>query len=274
MSTITSSLAAASAPIDRLSGTSRAHALDRWIYVAMAALFLVLTVLGFVPDALKKVADIQAGRRPPFPLVLHVHSVLMIAFLLLLLAQTVLVAMGRRRLHRTLGAVSLLLVPALVIVGFMLVPANYLQVWDRAQSGPPELRAQLAPLLAILENVTLLQIRIGVLFTLLITIGLLARSSDPGLHKRMMILGTAAAMSPATVRIPWLWNTLPASPVTDDFWPLMAVVPMLLWDVIRNGRVHRAYVIWMAIYLPAAVAVYLLWDTPAWHATARQLMGV
>jgi hypothetical protein len=49
---------------------------------------------------------------------------------------------------------------------------------------------------------------------------------------------------------------------------------MMVWDVIRNHSLHRAYWIWFAVTVPIAVVVNLLWDTPAWHATARQILGV
>ena len=55
---------------DLLSGTPRAHALDRWIFVVQAVFFIALVLTGFVPDSFDKVAAVQAGQRPPFPLVL------------------------------------------------------------------------------------------------------------------------------------------------------------------------------------------------------------
>jgi hypothetical protein len=33
-------------------------------------------------------------------------------------------------------------------------------------------------------------------------------------------------------------------------------------------------VIWLALYVPFALFVKLVWDTPWWHATARGIMGV
>ena len=41
---------------DALSGTPRAHAIDRWIYVFMAVWFIVIVLVGFIPDAMMKVA--------------------------------------------------------------------------------------------------------------------------------------------------------------------------------------------------------------------------
>jgi hypothetical protein len=259
---------------DALSGTPRAHAIDRWIYVFTAASFIVIVLIGFIPDSLEKIAAVQAGERPPFPLVLHLHAVLMGSFLLLLLAQTVLVATGRCDLHRRLGLVAVILAPALVIVGFILVPTNYHMLWDAAQSAAPEAREKFLGALNIWENIMLLQLRIGILFPLFLLIGLRARGANAGLHKRMMILATAMALPAGIDRISWLPSTVPSSPLSPDLYTLLAVSPMFVWDVIRNRRVHEAYWIWVAVNLPFAVAVNALWDKPWWHATARQLMGV
>ena len=124
------------------------------------------------------------------------------------------------------------------------------------------------------ENIKLIQIRIGILFPLFLAIAFRARGRDAGLHKRMMILATVVAIPAGIDRIPWLPKTLPDSPLSPDLYLLLAISPMFVWDVVRNGYVHRAYWIWLGIALPFTVAVHLLWDTPQWHATARWLMGV
>ena len=90
----------------------------------------------------------------------------------------------------------------------------------------------------------------------------------------MMFLATAVPLPAAIDRMHWLPNTLPASPIGTDLWILAALSPLFLWDLIRNRRVHEAYVIWLAFYVPVALLAYSLWDTPWWHATARQIMGV
>jgi hypothetical protein len=259
---------------DHLSGTPRAHHVDRWIYVFTAASFIGIVLAGFVPSSIEKAAAVQAGARPPFPLVMHLHAVLMGAFLLLLLAQTTLVATGRRAFHMRLGLVSMLLVPAIVLVGFLLARGNYLGLWGAAQAAAPEAQAAMLAVVNHIENILLLQIRIGILFPILIWIALRARRGEPGLHKRMMILATAIALPAGIDRIPWLPSTLPASPLAPDFYTLVAISPMLLWDLARNRYLHNAYWIWLALFLPAAAVVHGLWDTAWWHDTARQIMGV
>lgn len=264
---------AASARPDVLSGDRTAF-VDRWIYVFTAASFILFVLLGFLPDSVSKMAAVQAGQRPPFPLVLHFHAVLMGGYLLLLLVQVSLVATGRVAGHRALGMAGVLLAAALVVVGFVLIPTMYHQVFGGAQAAPPPARAQLAQLLAFIENIMLLQLRVGVLFAILVFIGVGARETDPGFHKRMMILSIAIALSAAFDRVTWIPTTLPASPLSSDLYVLLAIAPMVLWDVFRNRGVHRAYWVWLAIAAPFTIAVHALWDTPFWHATAKRIMGV
>jgi hypothetical protein len=259
---------------DRLSGTPRAHAIDRWIYVFTAASFIAIVFAGFIPDSLDKVAAVQAGQRPPLPLVMHVHAVLMGSFLLLLLAQTTLVATGRNALHMRLGLASMVLAPAIVVAGFLLAAASYHGVWAAAQAAPPEAQAQARAVVGIVEDILLLQIRIGILFPIMLWIGLRARRGDPGLHKRMMILATLVAIPAGIDRIPWLPTTMPGSPLAVDLWTLVAISPMLVWDLVRNRAVHRAWWIWLGLYVPVAVLLYCLWDTQWWHGAAKAIMGV
>jgi hypothetical protein len=274
MATIAQGFARSESRIDVLSGTPRTHAIDRWIFVFMAAWFIAIVLTGFIPDSIMKIGMVRAGARPPFPPVLHVHAVLMGSFLLLLQAQTWLMATGRSALHMKLGIAGVVLAAALVAVGFILAPTMYYETWNALASAPPEARAKLQELLSIKEDILLLQLRIGILFPLFLAIGIRARRGNAGLHKRMMILATVMALPAGIDRIPWLPTTMPASPLSVDLYTVLAVSPMLVWDVVRNHSLHRAYWIWFAVTIPFAVAVNLLWDTPAWHATARQIMGV
>lgn len=274
MATVAPGRVAGIRPQDRLSGTPRAGAVDRWIYVFTAASFVAIVLAGFVPDSLAKLAEVQAGQRPPFPFVLHLHALLMGSFLLLLLAQTILVPTGRCALHRRIGMAAMVIAPAIVVVGFVLVPTIYHSVWSAAQAAPPGAREKLQQTLPILDNIMLMQLRIGILFPLFLAIGLRARAGDAGLHKRMMILATAMALPAAIDRMPWLPTTFPFSPLATDLYTLLAVAPMVLWDIARNRSLHRAYRIWLAVNLPFALAVHSLWGSRWWHAAAPRLMGV
>lgn len=274
MATLEARLFRAERASDLLSGTPRAYAIDRWIFVITAAWFIVIVLAGFVPDSIMKIGLVEAGKRPPFPLIMHVHAVLMGSFLLLLLAQTGLMATGRSEYHMRLGVAAFVLAPALVVAGFILAPAMYHETWTSLRAAPPDARAKLLALISRKEDVLLVQLRVGLLFPLFLMIGLQARSINAGLHKRMMILAPSIALSAGIDRIPWLPTTMPSSPLSIDAFILVALAPMFIWDVIRNRRVHEAYWIWIAVLLPTSLVVYRLWDTPWWHVSARQMLGV
>lgn len=250
------------------------YAIDRWIFVFMAVFFIAITLTGFIPDSLAKLAAVEAGQRPPFPMVLHAHSVLMGAFLLLLLAQTILAATGRLQYHQKLGIAAVVLVPAIVIAGFMLVPTMYQQIWQGMQAAPAEAQAGMQGFLRFFDNIMLLQIRVGVVFTVSILIALKMRKTNPGIHKRMMFLGIAPALAAAFDRIMWLPHTLPESPLSPDLYVLFAVAPMFAWDLVRTRSVHKAYWIWLGLMVPSSILIHILWDTEWWHGVAPRLVGL
>lgn len=249
-------------------------AIDRRIWVVQAAFMILVVLAGFVPDSVEEVGGIMAGKRPPFPWVAHAHALSMGAFLLFLFAQATLMATQRRALHMHLGPLALLLVPAMVAAGFALAVSNYHAWWDFVQNAAPEVREKFQRGVLRRDNILLVQLRAGLLFPLCIWIALRARKTDPGLHKRMMFLAAAVPMPAAFARIDTLLSSQPPGPVLLSGYALVAVAPMLLWDLLRNRTVHKAYWIWLALFLPVSAAIYALWDTPWWHATARWLMGV
>ncbi len=246
---------------------------DRWIYVFMAALFVITTLVGFIPDSLAKIAAVEAGQRAPFPLVLHLHAVLMGSWLLLLLAQTTLMATGRQAQHKRLGITSLVLAPAIVLTGFVLVPTIYGQVWNATQAAPPEMAAQAQGGLAMIGNIALLQIRAGLLFALFVTLALIARKTDTSAHKRLMILATAIPLPASIDRIGWIPHSFPDAAYSADLYTLAWIAPMFMWDLFRLGRVHKAYVIWLSIFIPCSIVVNVLWNSPWWQSVVPGLMG-
>jgi hypothetical protein len=259
---------------DLLSGTPRAHALDRWIYVISAGLFILIVLVGFIPDSMMKAEMVKAGLRAPFPPILHAHAVLMGGFLLFLFSQTWWVATGQQARHERFGPVGALLAAALVVVGFILAPTMYHQVADGLKIAPPGALPAMRELLTHLDNILLLQVQAGVLFALFIGLGLAARRTDPGFHKRMMLIAPTMALGAAFARMTWLPTTMPHSPLAIHLYQLLALAPLFVWDVLRNRRIHRAYLILGATYVPLSLLVEYLWGTPWWHDMAHRIMGV
>lgn len=246
--------------------------IDRWIFVFMAALLIVVTLLGFLPDSVMKVEAVSAGKRLPFPLILHAHAVVMGSWLLLLLAQTTLMATGRREGHKQLGLLSLVLAPALVIVGVALSPTMYHQLWAAAHA--PGADPGMMQDVAIRGNIVLIQTQIGFVFACTVFLALRARIADPATHKRLMVLAPIAAMPAAVDRITLLPSTMPVSPIAPELYVLLLALPMFAWDLYRTGTVQRAYKIWLALLVSSAAVMIVLWNSAWWQAFVPHLMGV
>ncbi len=268
------SMAGSGAAPGMRSNTGLRAFIDRWIFVFMAALFVATTLVGFIPDSLSKIAAIAAGQRASFPLVLHFHAVLMGSWLLLLLTQTTLMATGRDSMHKQLGLASMALAPAIVLTGIALVPTMYYQKWDAAVAAPPELQMQMRGMMAVVSNIVLVQFRAGILFAVFVGLALRARKTDPAFHKRMMFIATAMPLPAAIDRIGWLPSSFPANYYSQDAYVLLWLAPLFLWDIYRQGRVHRVYVVAFCVWLPFAAVLHSLWGSPLWQNYVPHLFGV
>lgn len=254
---------------DRAGGPFARFA-DRWIYVFMGGLFVGTALAGFVPTSMRLFAAVEAGQRPAPAPVLHVHALLMGSWLLLFLAQATLMATGRRAHHKKLGLIAVLLAPAVVVVMIGVVKSS----WSLTASGPPDL---LTPRelgrINFRSNVLLEQVRMTILFAVFVSWALLSRRRDPGTHKRMMVLATVIPLPAAIDRIAWLPGTMAQGPAFMPLYTLLWLLPVLMYDVRRRGRVHRAYVIGIILNLPFVIVSYFLWGSPWWYEVAPRLMG-
>ena len=248
--------------------------IDRWIYVFMAALLIVVTLLGFVPDSIMKVGMVESGQRLPFPPVLHLHAIAMGSWLLLLLAQTSLMASGRREGHKQLGMIAMVLAPAVVVIGIVLAPTMYRQLWGAVHASSGTLDPAGLMDVAIRGNIALIQIQVGIVFAITVALALRARKRDFPTHKRLMVLAPIVAMPASVDRITWLPSTMPVSPWSPEIYILLLALPLFAWDFYRSGRIQQAYKIWLALVLPTGALVLALWNTQWWQAFVPRLMGV
>ena len=245
---------------------------DRWIYVFMAGMFFIVVLTGFIPDSMGMLAAVEAGQRPPLPPILHMHAVVMGAWITLLLAQTTLMATGNRAWHFRLGLVSIGLIPAMIFAMTGIMRASFQMI----ASIPPDMMPPdvLDGLKIEISNIVLPQIRVIALFSLFATWALLVRRTDSGLHKRLLILATLMPLPAAYDRITWLAHTTPESPLSMDLYMLLFLLPMFIYDLLRSGRLHKAYVIFVVANIPFLFFTYMNWGTDWWLSTVPGLFGI
>jgi len=247
---------------------SFARVADRWIWAFMAALFFVLVLAGFIPDSIHKIQAVAANQRPPFPWFLHIHGVAMGSWMVLLLGQTLLIGNGRRHWHVSLGVSSVVLAP-LVFAMMVVMAGSTLTKIGAAPATVPlmDISRRIAFVLAV-------QGRAIVLFCIFFVWAFRTRRTGPDTHKRMMLLATWVMIDAAIARIPGsreLGNALGLTAIgltsKDDiphFWMLVVLVPALSYDLIRRGRIHYAWLVGLAMFLPFAVVAHYLESGPTW----------
>ena len=210
--------------VGRDAGGATRIGADRWIFVFMAALFVVTALVGFIPTSLTKISAVQAGQRPPFPAIMHVHVVLMASWLLLLLAQSTLVATGRRAIHQTLGFAAVVLVPGIIVASLVLVRTTFLWRWNDLAPAMEPLAEQ--AFRARAASIVIEATRDLIVFATLVGWAFLVRRTDPTTHKRLMYLATIFPLLAAITRIDGLPNFGGQSLIAVDLMALVWISPM------------------------------------------------
>jgi uncharacterized membrane protein YozB (DUF420 family) len=241
---------------------------DRWIYVFMAVFYLVTVLAGFVPDSVELIPLIRAGQRPPLSLIWHLHAVVMGSWILLFLAQTVLVAIDRRDFHKRLGIAAVAIVPLMVLTMMGMIFTGWR--WAHAHMPPPVL-AQFGP---VIFNVLIEQIHAIIVVPLLVGWALLVRKSDPETHKRFMVQAILPAITAAIDRLHWLPTSGPNNYTSSYAYVLLCLSPVLINDLVQRRRLHRAYVIGLGLMLLFYVVNRLLWNSTWWLATAPKILNI
>lgn len=238
---------------------------ERRFYTGTAFIMLAAVFLGFSRTFfLKHWFPGAAVLAPSEPFFFYVHGVCFTAWILLVVVQPLLVANRRVDLHRTLGWFGVGLAAAVVAVGAVgaLIaarrPGGFIGV-----SLPP-----LQFLVVPLGDVAL--------FTVFIVLAVVQRR-DAQSHKRYMLLATIALLDAAVVR--WPFGDMTAG-VVGPLWTRtdlcvdLFLVPMVIWDIVSRGRVHRVTLIGGLAVIASQPLRLMLSETNAWLRFAGWAVGL
>src|SRR5580704_478305 len=224
--------------------------IDRLFFSGMALASALILFLGFLPSYFHRGAEL-----PPLTPLYQLHGALFTAWIVLLVAQTALVAGRRTDIHRILGVAGVVLA-AVVFVAGIAVSVETL----RRNGGPPggDPRKFFAiPLGDIL------------VFGALVGAAVVQRRQSEQ-HKRLMLLATISLLTAAVgrfLRQVGLGGAPNLFYGTDVF-----VLVLVLYDLALRGRVHPA-TLWGGALVVGfkPLLFYLLSGTPAWLALADAL---
>lgn len=234
---------------------------ERRFYCRMAIFLVAIVFLGFAPSFyLKDVVPAYPRPNPTLTPFVVFHGLVFTAWMLLLIAQTQLVAAGRRDLHMKLGA-------ATVFLAVLMIPVMYLAgVWQVARANQPPFTDPL--------NWTVIPLAVIPAFAWLVWQAW-RRRREAQWHKRLMLGATILiVVGPGFTRLPLAPPTFAGFAIHLLAGTALLFLPVFLWDRRTQGQVHPATWHGFIVTLAAAIVPLLLIATSAWAPIAAKLPGV
>jgi hypothetical protein len=236
------------------------QAAERKFYTRMALLLIALVFLGFAPSFyLRDVVPPYPRPNPTLPIWVLLHGGLFTLWMLIFVAQTQLIAAGRRDIHMKLGIVGMLLAVAII-------PMMYLvTVWQVGRANQPPFT----------DPLTWTAIPLAVIppYAFLVWTGW-RRRREAQWHKRVLLSAAiCVVMGPAIARLPIAPPTLVGMTV-QLLLALLLFVPLFIWDRRSLGRIHPATWLGFSMGLVTLVPLILFWTGADWASVARHLPGI
>ena len=230
---------------------------ERRFYSRMALFMVAVVFIGFAPSFYLRGYVTVPRPNPTLPPMLMLHGLLFTLWMLVFVAQTQLVAAGRRDLHIKLGSASM-------VLAVSLIPLMYLvSVWQVARANQMPFTTPL--------NWSIVPLATIPAYALLLWSGW-TRRREAQWHKRMMLGAALLLMDPAIGRIP-----MPPTLPFFTFSNLLAVatfIPLILWDRRSLGRIHPATILALSTVVLMHLVRLAFLATGTWEPVARHLPGV
>lgn len=252
-----------SIPAGPVSAAPSSWIRERRFFSSMAVALTMVTIAGFAWSTYVRTRPGSTAFGGPTLLpIVRLHAAVSALWMLLLILQTSLIASRRTALHRRLGVLGAVLACALVVVG-----------WIVAFDLRPALTARAVGLVPPPGTVEFLILPAEELlvFSTLIGWGLYARKK-PGVHKRLMVLGTLALIPAATTRPPLPGSALMALGMFGVPEALF-ILALMIHDVRTTGRLHPATIWGGGFVLVGAASRCWIAQTDLWLWVARAIQS-
>jgi hypothetical protein len=230
---------------------------ERPLFLIALIAFPLLILIGFGRTYyMRPIAEV-----PPLPSwVVHLHGVVMTAWVALFITQIALVRRNNTRLHQKLGYFGIVLAVLIVIVGFFTAISAAKHGSASFPKEVPKLSFVAVPL-----------------FDLIVFVGLFGaamyyRKTSPANHKRLMLLTAINFLPPALARFPVAAVAAIGPPLFFGL-PVLMTISAVVWDWRRHGKLNRVFAIAAALYIFSIPLRVGLSQTGGWVRFAEWLTG-
>jgi hypothetical protein len=227
---------------------------DRRLYILAAIFIPIIVVIGFARTYYLK----GFFSTPPIPSrLLHLHGLVMSAWVILFVTQVSLVASKRTKTHQRLGVLGSVLAGLVFVVGIL----TGIDAAARGSSpGPPALQFLIVPLGDML------------VFGILISLALYFRRKLD-IHKRLMLLAAVNLLAPAIARIP-LHFIQTGGPLVFFGLTDLCLIACVGFDTVKHRRLHPVF-LWGLLFIIVSQPLRLWFArTDAWLKIAAVLVGL
>lgn len=252
-------VAAAPTPPRKRQPFPARRAADSNFFLLYVVLIWVAVLGGFGPEMIRRLNSNAA----PFPIAVHVHAVITVAWLGLLTSQTLLIRKRKLRLHRKWGAAGAALATAVVLVGLWAALA-----FEKLAMSTPERR----PHFLAIEWSNIIE------FAGLAAAAIIVRKRASA-HKRLILLATLSLTPAAFNRAigkPFL-HPLLGSGVWQTWIQIFSLTDVMvlgigLYDWRKRERVQPAWALGAFWILTGQLTASWLFYNPAWKAFAAWIL--
>ena len=227
---------------------------DRRLYIVTAILIPIIVVLGFARTYYLK--GFFATPPIPTPLV-HLHGLVMSAWVILFITQVSLVATRRTKTHQRLGVLGSVLAALIFVVGIL---TGIYAAARGATPGPPALQFLAIPIGDML------------VFGVLVSLALYFRRKLD-IHKRLMLLAAVNLLTPAIARIPVHFIEV-GGPLAFFGLTDLCLIACVAFDTIKHRRLHPAFLFGLFFVIVSQPLRIWIAGTDAWLKIATALVGL
>jgi hypothetical protein len=218
-------------------------------FIAFALIFSAIVLVGFSRTYFLPIAKGSLAK----PLIVHVHGIFFFAWTGMLVAQSVLAATKRVRLHRTFGSFAGWLVLPMLVLGTIVAARDTVHDFKAGQGD-----GALSFFYGELADLAMFGLLAG---------GAMLLRTKPDYHKRWVVMGSLGLIGAAIGRIPEL-NMYGQS----IFLGLIASVAA--YDLASRRAIHPATAIGAAVLLLIGLTEGPIGNTTLWLGIAHRLLAV
>jgi hypothetical protein len=227
---------------------------DRGVFLTAAILFVLIVLVGFARTYYLKG---WFGTPPLASLLVHVHGIVMTAWVALVAAQVWLIRTQQVALHRRLGIAGVGLAVLVVVVGFFTAVTA---AKNGAASFPPNI-PRLAFLAVPLFDLLMMVVLVG---------AAISYRRRPANHKRLMLLALINLLPPALARFP-LPGLVALGPPFFFGVPTCFALTALGYDWWRSRTFNGAFALGTLLLIASYPVRLLVAGTDWWMRVAQWL---